>query len=208
MDNRRNRISFDSFTLFVELTWRGLLVWFWRNISASVIRISIPLDLSSRSFIPLSRFIRSPCPTTTTWNPFPSPFSYVLYLSGTCYVFIFSASSAFLFILVLAWLFFPRLSLFFILLQLNTQKEKRFWTCLHNTLAMCFQRTLSWASSPLPSHFRLVGGWIEIRHGNTKKGQNFFLESLFVRWLAYKVLSLLALQKKQIPTQRYHTLWD
>ena len=27
------------------------------------IRISIPVDLSSRSFIPLSRFIRSRCPT-------------------------------------------------------------------------------------------------------------------------------------------------
>ena len=30
----------------------------------SVMRISIPLDLSSRSFIPLSRFIRSRCPTS------------------------------------------------------------------------------------------------------------------------------------------------
>ena len=32
-------------------------------VKVSVMRISIPLDLSSRSVIPLSRFIRSLCPT-------------------------------------------------------------------------------------------------------------------------------------------------
>ena len=31
MNCRRNRSSFDSFTLFVYLIWRVLLVWSWRN---------------------------------------------------------------------------------------------------------------------------------------------------------------------------------
>ena len=32
-------------------------------VKASTMRIPMPLDLSSRSFVPLSRFIRSRCPT-------------------------------------------------------------------------------------------------------------------------------------------------
>jgi hypothetical protein len=54
---------------------------------ASVMRISIPLDLSSRSCIPLPRFIRSRCHITVS-SPFPSPFPSMFCLSGTCSVFI------------------------------------------------------------------------------------------------------------------------
>ena len=60
----------------------------------SVMRISIPLDVSSQSFIPLSRFIRSRHPT-----PLLAPslilFSSVFFLSGTCWVFILEIHIAF-----------------------------------------------------------------------------------------------------------------
>ena len=67
----------------------------------STMWISIPLDLSSRSFTPQPSFIRSRCPTTcahtrnevkstshTTSNPFPHPFSSVFWLHGTSWVFV------------------------------------------------------------------------------------------------------------------------
>ena len=58
--------------------------------NTSVMRISIPLDLSSRSFIPLSRFIcsRRPTPLCHASSPFPRPFSSAF--CGTCRVFIFA----------------------------------------------------------------------------------------------------------------------
>ena len=68
-------------------------------VKASVMRISAPLDLSSRSFIPLPRFIRSRYPTASI--PFPRPFASAFCLSGKCWVFISSASLAFLLIIVL-----------------------------------------------------------------------------------------------------------
>ncbi len=49
---------------------------------ASAMRISIPLDLSSRSFIPLSSFIRSRHQSSTL-NSFPRFYSSVHCLSGT-----------------------------------------------------------------------------------------------------------------------------
>jgi hypothetical protein len=55
---------------------------------ASAMRISIPLDLSSRSFIPLPCFIPSRSHTGTTFNPLPRPFPSVFCLSGTCLVFL------------------------------------------------------------------------------------------------------------------------
>ena len=63
---------------------------------ASSMRISIPLDLSSRSLIPLTRFIRSR-------RPLPRPFSSTFFLNGTSCVFTsyFSDSLAFLLIIVL-----------------------------------------------------------------------------------------------------------
>ena len=48
----------------------------------SVIRISIPLDLSSRPFIPFPRFIRSRHPTPLC-SSFPCTFSSSFSLSGT-----------------------------------------------------------------------------------------------------------------------------
>jgi hypothetical protein len=52
---RRNRINFSSFVWPVMIILKGQWGWFWR---------SIPLDLSSRPFIPLPRFIcrRRPLP--------------------------------------------------------------------------------------------------------------------------------------------------
>ena len=64
----------------------------------SVMRISIPLDLSSRSFVPLSRFIRSRLPT-----PLLAPFL-VLFpprSNDTCVVFILAFHCLFLLIIVL-----------------------------------------------------------------------------------------------------------
>ncbi len=54
---------------------------------ASDMRIYIPLDLSSRSFIPLPCFIRSRRPWHTTFNPFPCSLSSTSWKSGTCWVF-------------------------------------------------------------------------------------------------------------------------
>jgi hypothetical protein len=53
-----------------------------------VMRFSIPLDLSSRFFIPLPRFIRSRRPISS--RPFPRTFSSTLCLNDTCWVSIFS----------------------------------------------------------------------------------------------------------------------
>jgi hypothetical protein len=50
---------------------------------ASAMRISIPLDLSSRSCVPLPCFIRS-CRVTTLFSSFPCTFSSVFCLSDTC----------------------------------------------------------------------------------------------------------------------------
>jgi hypothetical protein len=99
----------------------------------SAMRISIPLHLSYRSFIPLPRFIRSRRPTTLL-----AP-SLVLFpprsicLRGTCWVFLLVLH--FLFCSsVLAWHFSfpPRLSPFFILLQINTRsvcRQLQCWWC-------------------------------------------------------------------------------
>ncbi len=54
----------------------------------SNMRISIPLDLSSRPFIPLPRFIRSRRPMYNTLSSFPCLFSSVFCLIGTWWVLI------------------------------------------------------------------------------------------------------------------------
>ena len=76
--------------------FRFLLVVSLSNLKDSVglilaktsdIRISGPLDLSSRSFRPLSCFIRSRCPIPLL-RSFPCPFSSTFCLSNTCWTFI------------------------------------------------------------------------------------------------------------------------
>jgi hypothetical protein len=55
--NRRYRINFVFFALLVYLILRGSVGVILTK--APVMRISIPVDLSSRSFLPLPSFIRS-----------------------------------------------------------------------------------------------------------------------------------------------------
>jgi hypothetical protein len=50
---------------------------------AATMRIDIPLDLSSRSFIPLPRFIRSRRPIPLQFRPFPRSFSSTFCLRDT-----------------------------------------------------------------------------------------------------------------------------
>jgi hypothetical protein len=52
---RRNRVNFASFVRLAMLILKGSVGLIL--VKASVMRISIPLDLSSRPFIPLPRFI-------------------------------------------------------------------------------------------------------------------------------------------------------
>ena len=76
MSCRRNRISFVSFKVRVSCCWFV--------VKSSVIRISISLDLSSQSFIPLPRFIRlrlrwEPC---SLGNRVPQPCDLTVLLRG------------------------------------------------------------------------------------------------------------------------------
>ena len=92
-------------------------------VKTSVLRISIPLDLSSRSFIPISfhPFVSS----HTVFTSFPRTLTSTSFLSGTCWGFIlvFHYKLAFVVIIVLVWHFvtlsFPWPSTFFIPMKIN-----------------------------------------------------------------------------------------
>ena len=92
-------------------------------------RISIHLDISSRSFIPLPRFIRwcRPTPFLAPSLVLTSTFSSVFCLSGTCWVFILAFHWLFVLIIGLVW-HLPSLGphIFkFILMKINTQGGER-----------------------------------------------------------------------------------
>jgi hypothetical protein len=97
MNYQRYRINFVLFALLPELILRGQL-------GTSVMRISIPLDLSSRSFIPLPRFIRSRCPiplldpSLVLFHPC-SAFKWKRHMLGVY----FRALSSFILLIVLWW---------------------------------------------------------------------------------------------------------
>ncbi len=73
----RNLITFVFFLLSPWLTVRDLLVWFCPS---SMMRVSIHLDLSTRSFIPLLHFLSLSFPTSS--DSVPSLISSTPSLSG------------------------------------------------------------------------------------------------------------------------------
>jgi hypothetical protein len=90
-----NEMSEESGTVYIPsaLISKGFC---WFDFGENIGHEDIPLDLSSRSFIPLSRFVSFVLVSPPRFWSFPRPLSSTFYLNDTCWVFILS----------LRWIFF------------------------------------------------------------------------------------------------------